>query len=115
MGSRAGSVATRPPLDPGNYFTDPDTQTIWSSLQAYLASNGKHANPLGFREFLIRRARAGGLSYKAERLADKLFDAKISQQLAAEHAALISRLDQGDPAASPELAALADLPRDIEL
>ena len=48
------------------------------------------------------------LSYRAERLAEKLFEAKISQQLLAEHAALISRRDQGDPASSPELAALAD-------
>lgn len=106
--------ATRPPLDPGNYFADPDTETIWCSLRAYLTSNGKRANPLGFREFLIHQAGAGGLSYRAERLADRLFDAKISQQLADAHAALISRLDQGD-ASSPELAALADLPREIEL
>ena len=114
VGSHAGAIATRPPLDPGNYFTDPDTEAIWCGLRAYLATNGKHANPLGFREFLIRRAGAGGLSYRAERLADKLFDAKIAQELAAEHAALISRLDQGDPS-SPELAALADLPRQVEL
>ena len=117
VGASSKIVAiARPPIDPGSFHTDPEIDVIWRSLEAYCARDRKQANPIGFREFLIRSAGAGGLSYRAERLSEKLFETKLAQQLATEHSELLKRIDEAGPSpAAPELAGLDEFPRELGL
>jgi hypothetical protein len=77
------------------------------SLREYFELQQENAHPDGFKDFVVRKAGAGGISYRASHLADVLFEKKLNMMHAAEHDALLAQLDGG-------LQGLDDYPRDLE-
>lgn len=71
---------------------DARAQEVWETLCEYTDLVGGHSSPNGFKEFLINRANAVGLSHVADHIAETLYEEKVAQIVAADHAQLVGQL-----------------------
>ena len=69
----------------GTWTINPKPDEIWKKLSKYFEKFPDSAHPLCFKEYLIRGANAGELSYSADKAVDKMFDYMVAQNLQKEH------------------------------
>ena len=75
---------------------NPKPDEIWKKLSKYFEKFPDSAHPLSFKEYLIRGANAGELSYSADKAVDKMFDYMVAQNLQKQHIAIRSQLKSNE-------------------
>ena len=78
--------------EPASWTINPKPDEIWKKLSKYFEKFPDEAHPLLFKEYLIKGANAGELSYSADKAVDKMFDYMVAQNLQKEHNAIRSQL-----------------------
>ena len=80
----------------GTWTINPKPDEIWKKLSKYFEKFPDSAHPLCFKEYLIRGANAGELSYSADKAVDKMFDHLVAQNLQKQHIAIRSQLKSNE-------------------
>ena len=67
------------------WLVQPSAAIISKQLQTYFQAAGNYATPNGFKEHIVTKSGAGGLSYVADKRIDRLFEEKVSQMVEESH------------------------------
>jgi len=66
----------------GPWFVTPSMRIVQQELDGYFSEVGQeYAHPDGFKEYIIQRSHAGGLSYFGDALVSKAFDDRINRMV----------------------------------